>query len=234
MALPINSRDVVVLLHGLAETPLTMAPLEAALMQDGYRVHNPPYPSTSASIETLADEFVRPLLNRFSDAHQVHFVTHSLGGVLLHACLQDMPPANLGRVVMTAPGLQGSEALEAYRHIWLFRMMFGPAAFQSGTEADAFARRLVQEAGYELGVIAGCVSRDPMANLFIPWPHDGKISVARTKIAGMRDHLVLPTAHDLIASDPVAIAQTLRFLRSGHFFHLMAPDTKLAEPSVAA
>ena len=234
MLSPYNAKDVVVLLHGLAETPLTMAALEAALLKDGYWVHNQPYPSTSALMETLADTFARPLLDRFSDARKVHFVTHSLGGVLLHACLQDTPSTNLGRVVMTAPGLQGSEALEAYRHIWLFRMMFGPAAFQSGTEADAFARRLVQKAEYELGVIAGCVSLDVMANLFIPWPHDGKISVGRTKIAGMRDHLVLPTPHDLIASDPVAIAQTLRFLRHGNFFHLMSTGAKAPQPSIAA
>ena len=51
------SDDVVVLLHGLAETPLTMAPLEMALMREGYRVHNLAYPSTSAPIAELADGF---------------------------------------------------------------------------------------------------------------------------------------------------------------------------------
>ncbi len=228
------SDDVAVLLHGLAETPLTMMPLELALLREGYRVHNPAYPSTSAKIEDLADTYVRPLLRAFPDATRVHFVTHSLGGVLLHYCLQSERPSNLGRVVMTAPGLQGSEALEAYRHNWLFRMMFGPASLQSGTAADAFARCLDQAGSYELGVIAGCVSLDAMANLFIPWPHDGKISVERTKIAGVRDHLVVPTAHDLIASDTLAIAQTLRFLREGNFFHLMSAGARPTETSLAA
>ncbi len=228
------SDEVVVLLHGLAETPLIMAPLEIALLREGYRIHNPGYPSTSATIEELATKFVRPLLHDFPEAGRIHFVTHSLGGVLLHYCLQSERPANLGRVVMTAPGLQGSEALEAYRHNWLFRMIYGPASFQSGTAADAFARCLEKDAKYDLGVIAGCVSLDLVANLFIPWPHDGKIGVARTKIAGLKDHLVLPTAHDLIASDPVAIAQTARFLRSGHFFHLMSPDEAVGSGALAA
>ena len=213
--------EVVVLLHGLAESPLTMAPLELALQKAGYDVYNQAYPSTAATIEQLTQTYVQPLLRRFTSAPRVHFVTHSLGGVLLHYALQQDRPGNLGRVVMTAPGLQGSEALETYRHIWLFRMLFGPAAYQSGTQADAFARCLQQDAGYELGVISGCISLDPIANLFIPWPHDGKISVQRTKIAGLKDHLVLPTSHDLIPSDPAAIAQTLRFLRTGSFFHLL-------------
>ena len=228
------SDDVVVLLHGLAETPLTMAPLKMALLREGCRVHNLAYPSTSAPIAELADRFIRPALSAFPQAARVHFVTHSLGGVLLHYCLQSERPANLGRVVMTAPGLHGSEALEAYRHNWLFRMVYGPASFQSGTAADAFARCLEQEAKYELAVISGCVSLDPIANLFIPWPHDGKISVARTRIVGLADHLVLPTAHDLIASDPIAIGQTLRFLKSGRFFHLMSSDTTHTDETLAA
>jgi len=220
-----QSRERVVLLHGLAESPLTMAPLHAALGQAGYVISNVGYPSTLAPIEALASEFIEPLLSTWPDAPKVHFVTHSLGGVLLHACLAKYRPVNLGRVVMTAPGLHGSDAIEMYRRHWLFRMMFGPAAFQSGTQGDGFARRLEQTADYELGVIAGCISLDPIANLFIPWPHDGKISVARTKLDGMSDHIVLPTPHDLTPSDPLAIFQVLRFLRHGHFLHLLNPSS---------
>ncbi len=229
-----DSKETVVLLHGLAESPLTMASLELALRQAGYDVFNQAYPSTTATIEKLTDAYVKPLFPKFANAPRVHFVTHSLGGVLLHYALQDNQPANLGRVVMTAPGLHGSEALETYRHIWLFRMLFGPAAYQSGTQSDAFAKCLKQEATYDLGVISGCVSLDPVANLFIPWPHDGKISVERTKIVGLKDHLVLPTSHDMIPSDPAAIAQTLRFLRVGSFFHLLQRRAASAVTQVAA
>ncbi len=232
--MPRSLKEVVVLLHGLAENPITMAPLELALRQAGYAVENQAYPSTAATIEALTDTYVEPLLNKFDAAPRLHFVTHSLGGVLLHYALQKTQPNNLGRVVMTAPGLQGSEALEAYRHIWLFRMLFGPAAYQSGTQADAFAKCLKQDASYDLAVISGCVSLDPLANLFIPWPHDGKISVERTKIAGLKDHLILPTSHDLIPSDPAAIAQTLRFLRTGSFFHILQPRADLVTARAAA
>lgn len=197
-----------------------MAKLEVSLRTTGYGVTNVAYPSTLKSIPQLLVDHVSPLFDQFNDAHQLHFVTHSLGGVLLHAALQDRLPPNLGRVVMTAPGLRGSDALEVYRRSWLFRMMFGPAAFQSGTADDGFARCLDQDANYPLGVIAGCVSLDPVANLFIAGPHDGKISVARTRLRTMADHIVLPTPHDLTASDPLAIFQIQHFLKHGHFLHL--------------
>jgi hypothetical protein len=217
-------RDCVVLLHGLAETPLIMAALAIVLRRAGYDVDNIAYPSTSQDIGTLVEQHVKPVFESHKDKRRLHFVTHSLGGVMLHAGLSNHLPSNLGRVVMTAPGLKGSDALELYRRNWVFRMTFGPAAYQSGTGQDAFARVLEQRAGYELGVIAGCVSMDPIANLIVPWPHDGKISVARTRIDGMADHIVLMTPHDLTPSDPIAIAQTLHFLAHGHFLHLFTPS----------
>lgn len=134
--------DRVVLLHGLAETPMIMGLLEMSLRQAGYEVSNISYPSTLKSAPDLTREHILPLLSAFGDARRSHFVTHSLGGVLLHACLQDYRPANLGQVVMTSPGLHGSEALEIYRRNWVFRMMYGPAAYQSGTGADGFAQTL--------------------------------------------------------------------------------------------
>ena len=214
------ANERVVLLHGLGESPLIMAPLALVLSADGYDVTNIAYPSTLAPAETLVADFITPLLTSFPEAARLHFVTHSLGGVLLHAGLQGGLPANLGRVVMTSPGLHGSEAIEVYRHNWLYRMAYGPAAYQSGIGDGAFAYQLDLYADYELGIISGCTSSDPIANLIIPWPHDGKISVARTRMAGMADHLVLPLPHDDTSRAPVAIMQIQRFLRTGAFLHL--------------
>ncbi len=224
----------VVLIHGLAENPLTMMPVELALRAAGYQVTNIAYPSTLRGIPELLEEYIWPLVGAFDDAEKLHFVTHSLGGVLLHSVLQTTQPSNLGRVVMTAPGLRGSEALEVYRRNWLFRMLYGEAAYRSGTREEGFASTLQMQVNYELGIIAGALPMDPASLFVVPWPHDGKISVGRTKIPGMSDHIVLPTAHDLIASDPIAIAQTLRFLRDGCFFHLMSARATPAGQSMAA
>jgi len=231
-----QKNERVILLHGLGESPLIMSALEVALKKAGYDVSNVAYPSTKYTIETLLETYVEPLLGRWPEAEKVHFVTHSLGGVLLHAALQKKKPANLGRVVMTAPGLHGSEAIEVYRHNWFYRTLFGPASLQSGTGRDAFARKLVNHADYELGVIAGCVPLDLLSMLFVPWPHDGKISVMRTRLRNMADHIVLPTSHDFTSNDPLAIWQVLHFLKHGHFFHLFGrkePKRLTQQPAAA-
>lgn len=215
--------ELVICIHGLAETPMIMAPAELMFRTNGYQVWNIAYPSTLQPIEVLADRYIAPRLEAAA-ASRVHVVTHSLGGVLLHYCLQAHRPRRLGRVVMTSPGLHGSEAIEVYRHNPLYRLIYGPAACQSGTGDDAFARFLPPSADYELGVIAGGASLDPLANLFIPWPHDGKISAGRTWLDGLSDHIVLPLPHDVTCDHPLALFQIWSFIQSGRFFHYGHPD----------
>lgn len=211
------SGRLTLLVHGLAETPLIFAPLDIALRQAGSAVDFITYPSTLEPPEALVSRYIVPGLARHGDVSRLDIVTHSLGGILVHAALQRMRPANLGRVVMTAPGFCGSEALEVYRHNPVHRLLYGPAGYYSGTGPDGFASGQPKAADYELGVVAGSLSSDPIANLFVPWPHDGKISVPRTRIDGMADHIVLPLPHDFLCNAPAAVLQIMSFLREGRF-----------------
>lgn len=209
-----------VLLHGLGETPWQMALIENALMTAGYGVTNLRYPSTEAGTAELAEQFVRPLFERFADVSKLHFVTHSMGGIMMRYLLQGRQPANLGRVVMLAPGHHGSQILELYRRTELFKVMFGPAGQEIGLGNHCFSCVLDSHADYELGIIAGTVSGDPLANFVLPWPHDGRLSVETTRLDGMRDHIIVPATHDHITFHPLAIFQTLQFLKTGWFFRL--------------
>jgi len=213
-----DDAQLMICIHGLGETPLIMMPVEWMFRAAGYEVWNLSYPSTLYPIADLARTYIAPELDRAA-GRRMHVVTHSLGGVLLHDCLQRHRPPLLGRVVMTSPGLRGSEALEVYRHHPLYRLVYGPAAWEGGIEDDAFARRLPPTVDYDLGVIAGSVSLDPLANSFIPWPHDGKISAGRTRLDGLADHVVLPLPHDLMSVHPLALAQIWSFIRYGTFRH---------------
>ncbi|ESQ78723.1 triacylglycerol lipase [Asticcacaulis sp. YBE204] len=221
--------DKAILIHGLAETPYHMRFIAAAVATAGYEVAQVTYPSTLLPMENLIADHIAPQINALAaDGSKLHFVTHSLGGVLLHAFLQGRRLDNLGRVVMQAPGLHGSETLEVFRRNPLFSWLYGPAARQSGTGSDGFATHLPHHVDYEVGIIAGCVSFDLLPLFFVPPPHDGKISVGRTKIAQMTDHIVLPTSHDSMMHDPLALLQTVRFLQQGHFLHLLRPRASAA------
>jgi len=212
--------DCVVLLHGLSRGEGSMRLLQETLLFHGYRVVNQAYPSEEAPIEDLIDHVGRAV-NRCG-FEQVHFVTHSLGGILVRAWLRDHRPPLMGRVVMLAPPNHGSEIAdmlaEEPRLAGLVDLVSGPAALQLGTNGNSVPNRL-GPVDFELGVIAGNRFINPLGALLIDGPHDGTVSVASTRVEGMHDHIVLPTTHSLIMMNPVVIAEVLEFLRWGWFDH---------------
>lgn len=211
--------DGVVLLHGLANSRLIMTRLERRLRADGYRTCNLSYPSCSAPIEALADR-VNPELSKFAAAldGKLHFVTHSMGGVVARTWIARARPKNLGRVVMIGPPNGGSEIADLLHRTRVFRRIFGPAG-QQMTTAEACARRdALGEPDYALGVIAGAGTINPLASWFIlPRPNDGTVSVASTKVAGMADHIVVDASHSLLPLNGRVIEQVGHFLREGRF-----------------
>jgi pimeloyl-ACP methyl ester carboxylesterase len=215
---PAPAIEHVILLHGLCRTCRSMAPMAEALRAAGYVVQNVDYPSRSAPIEVLAERAIAPPVAACdaAGATRIHFVTHSLGGILVRRYLTTHRLPHLGRVVMLGPPNQGSEVVDRLRDWWLFRRLNGPTGAQLGTGPDSVPHRL-GPVTYPVGVIAGDRSINWINSLLIPGPDDGKVSVARTRIAGMTDHLVLPSSHPFLMRDHTAIRQTACFLRHGRF-----------------
>lgn len=212
--------DHVILLHGLARTKASMVPLENSLRQAGYVVHNLDYPSRTASIDPLAENAIGPALAAVRDAGatRIHFVTHSMGGILVRAYLAKHTVPELGRVVMLGPPNQGSEVVDRIGGWRLFGAINGPAGRELGTAPTATPSRL-GPVSYPVGVIAGRRSINWINSLMIPGPDDGKVSVERTKVAGMADHLVIAASHPFLMKKPDVLRQVLHFLANGRFAH---------------
>jgi len=212
-----HARAGVILLHGLALGPYSMAPVAAYLRQQGYTVANVGYPSRRQPIEILARAALPPAVAelRRQGALTIHFVTHSMGGILLRSFLADQPLAELGRVVMLSPPNQGSELVDHFGRYRWFRWLFGPAGCQLGTASTALPLRLGPLPG-QVGILIG---NRPGLGLgrFFPGPSDGKVSVARAQLAGMTDFLVLPYGHTLIMWHRPVLAQVASFLATGRF-----------------
>lgn len=206
----------VLLLHGYGRFGTSMAPLARAARREGYAVLAPTYRSRRPMAEIVAR--LLPILAAFEAgiSGPLHIVTHSLGGLVARALIAARRPRRLGRVVMLSPPNGGSEIADLLHRARLGPLVLGNAAAQLRTRRAPSDEALLSEVDYDLGIIAGDRPMPFPTFGALSKPHDGKVSVAATRVIGMRDHLVLPVGHTLRLHRLVADA-TLAFLASGHF-----------------
>lgn len=214
---PLPSAETVIVVHGLGRTPVSMAILTSRLENAGFKVVSIRYPSTSAPIDSLvahlADEVERCCE---ADAERVHFVTHSMGGVLVRIYLAQRMEPHQGRVVMLAPPSQGTELIDAFSGNPLLEPLLGPAGAGMGTDSLSIPSRLVP-VNFSLGIITGDRSINPINSRIIPGPDDGKVSVERARVDGADDFLVLSATHTFIMNRGDVAEEVVHFLRNGSF-----------------
>jgi len=213
-----SASEGVVLLHGLSRSGTSLAKIEEALTNAGYVVVNKDYPSRTAPIAQLSQQAIDASLadTRLADCAKIHFVTHSLGGLLVRDYLSRQSIPKLGRVVMLGPPNNGSEVTDRLKDWHLYQLVSGPAGQELGTDAQSPPKRLGR-VNFELGVIAGDRSINWINSLIIPGPDDGKVSVENSNVTGMKDHLVVHATHPMMMRDSAVISACLRFLRTGSF-----------------
>lgn len=199
--------------------PGAMAPLARHLRRAGYDVLAPWYRSWDLPLATLVEQLtVTVAAFAQSTPGPLHFVGHSMGGLMARALIHSERPVNLGHVVMLGTPNQGSELADALHGRGATRLILGKAAAALITRRDAATSERLGGVDYSLGIIAG---DRPMftaiANMFLPHPNDGKVSVAATHLEGESDHIVLPLSHSMLPYHRAARRQVLHFLDTGSF-----------------
>lgn len=222
-----SSKDLVILLHGILRSQFDMWPLSLYLQKHGYQTLNILYPARKNPLETLAD-YVQDKIAAcpaYAAAPNIHFVTHSMGGLVTRYLIARHRPQNLGHVVMLSPPNTGSDMADALMDNRalspLYKSIFGPAGQQLLT--DYAHPHASQQIIYPLGIIAGSRSINPLAGLLLKGrnqgPHDGIVPVTRTHIQGQAAHITLPVSHGLMMFNPEVMREILAFLSNGQFSH---------------
>jgi hypothetical protein len=198
-----------------------MRPLQRALEASDYLVLNCGYRSRTADIATLARD-VADRISQWQPEGKLDFVTHSLGGILVRAALAYgyLPRQRIRRVVMLGPPNAGSEVVDVIRSIpivaRIYATLTGPAGAQLGTAASGLPAQL-PPVDFELGVIAGNRSFNPIFSAMLGSENDGKVRVDRARVEGMRELLVVPHWHPLLVAAPSVLRQVVQFLETGAF-----------------
>lgn len=208
--------EQVVLLHGIARSASHMKDLEKYLTDKGYKVFNLDYPSTSHTLDRITAIVADDIAKKISVDKPVHFIGYSMGGIVTRALLNKYRPDNLGRVVQLASPNQGSEVADFLQDNWLYEKVYGPAGKQLITEG-AGIDKLLGKVDYQLGVVAGNFSIDPVSSSLIPGDDDGKVSVESTKVPGMTDHVMVYASHTFFPQNQEVQKRALEFIRFGKF-----------------
>ena len=220
--LPLLTRDnsgaaQVVLMHGLGRSEAAMLLMENHLLGAGYDVFNIGYPSNAADPQTL-QALITDAVDECcaNNGRPLHFVGHSLGGLLIRAYLADRAPNNLGKVVLLGPPNKGSQLADREDGLTEILVDFaGPTAQMLGTGPGDFPATL-EPPFFPLGIIAGNVS-NPASNQWLEEPNDGMVTVESAKLDGMTDFIELKLTHWGLRNSDEVFQQVTYFLQNNRF-----------------
>ena len=214
-----TEKEHIIVLHGIFRTSASMRKLSRFLDEQGYVAHNVGYPSTQYTIQELTEQVYHQIKTiTDSPSHKVSIVGYSMGCMIARGLMTHYRPENMGKVVMLGPPNKGSEVADFLKNVWLYQKLYGPAGQQLGTDQSSI-RDFLGNVDYDLGVIAGNVSWDPLSSFIIAGADDGKVSVESTKLSGMKDHIILPVTHTFMMDNQKVLHQVVHFLQHGVFNH---------------
>jgi pimeloyl-ACP methyl ester carboxylesterase len=195
-----------------------MATCELFLRRHGFDTLNISYPSNRMEIDELGRFILAQMDAMQMDVERkVHFVGHSMGGLVIRSLLREWRPRQMGRVVVLGTPNGGSEVADLLHQFRLYRWFYGPSGQQLKTSVQEAFCSIQGAIDYEIGIVAGTRTLDPIGSIIIGQANDGRVSVESTRLPGMKDHLVLPVNHTFLPRNSQVLDATLRFLKTGTF-----------------
>jgi pimeloyl-ACP methyl ester carboxylesterase len=211
---PLSDR-MVILVHGILSWRGIWEPMIEALRRRDFEPVAVNYPSTRASIEDHVAQLARVIEN-LADHEEIHFVVHSMGGLIVRRLLADFPEIReeTGRMVMIATPNHGAIPANLVRDLFAFHLVFGPAGQQLATGVNSFIHGLPVP-DCEFAIIAGSGGKSRGINPLLSDDNDGVVEAESARLEGMSDFLLVPHGHNTVMRAPEVVEATVRFLRTG-------------------
>lgn len=189
-----------------------MALLAWRLRRAGFATLTITYPSRKLPLDQIAHFLHARISPITARSARVHFVGHSMGGLVIRHYLYAYPTPNLGRIVMLGTPNQGSKWADIFKDFLLFRWLYGPAGQQLTTTTSHPDIKDTQ-----VGIIAGEKSHIPFSSRVLGGKNDGQVATASTVLANMRDYAVVPCSHTFLTFSKSVAQKTITFLNTGAF-----------------
>lgn len=211
--LPPMKGEAVILVHGIIRSSKSMSRMRQELERAGYAVFAVDYPSTRVEIPQSA-KYLHSVIDSLEGIEKIHFVTHSMGGLVVRSYLDEHRDPRIGRMVMIATPNLGAHMADMLHTNVVYRLAFGPAGQQLTSDAAGLIAGL-STPDFEFAVIAGGRGTLDGYNPLIPGDDDGTVSVASTRLPGASDFAVVHSLHTFVISAPETLDYTVRFLKEG-------------------
>ena len=212
--LPPMRGEAVVLLHGIIRSSKSFSTLTQSLSDHGYTVVYFDYPSTQVPLQESA-KYLQQVLQSLEGVERIHFVCHSMGGLVLRSYLQlDQPDPRIGRIVMLGVPNQGAEMATLMQDNYLYQFIYGPAGREMTADPQGVVARLPIPQT-EFAIIAGAKGDGGGWNPLVNGDDDGTVTVESTRLPGAADFMTVPVMHSFIMSDTRVQEATVCFLKSG-------------------
>lgn len=189
-----------------------------SIRQEGLRTYLWEYPGRKKSIEQHGACLVEVLnaIARDFPGEPIHFVSHSLGGLIVRAAVShpECPAeAKMGRAVLLAPPNKGAVLARTFKGCPVIRGIFGKRA---GNQLMTYQEAEMNRIGtfpeeMEVMVVAGS-KESPLFKHLVKEPNDGKVTIEETKLPTPHTHHTLPVSHSWIMTSRQSIALTKQFL----------------------
>jgi pimeloyl-ACP methyl ester carboxylesterase len=213
--IPEMTGAAVIVVHGILRSSKSFSSLKTRLKKDHYEVVSFDYPSTQIEIKEAA-EYLHQTIDSLEGIKEIHFVVHSMGGLLVRAYLKEHRDSRIKRMVMLGVPNFGAKMADHLKTNLLFRAIFGPAGQQLISDPEGFVDKLPIP-DFEFGIIAGARGTENGYNPFISGDDDGTVSVLSTKLPGASDFISVHCLHSFMPSHVESSELAVRFIEKGHF-----------------